>query len=425
MRNSHGRTLLRRRVDGSRPSLAAAPAAPGRASLRAARYPGGVDQRLDRARGWSRPGRPSRRAPRARRRRPCWRRSASCGSSARPSGPTAPPRPRRARPRRRAPGRAPPPSGSGSARSGRRARARAGSMVSLSSATIILLPSYSCSCSRPEGTFSSEATSRIAKPASRSSSAALRTAQAAFLDSFSSFASIAMRPFGGARGGVDLDHDVALLAAAGGALVADVVRDVAARGGHLLDQLEGVLLELAALAGAALALGGQLEPRPRARRAAASPRPRAGRSSRSAARCASPERFTSCTTDALKSASGLCPSWAENWRSRSWRESLSDFATSSFTWCCTAVLRSSAEVLRDQLGELLGLGVEQLRHRAAVLAEEALELLHEALLDRPRPIREGALGLRGRMLRARGGPPRPRRRWPRGRARARRSRARR
>ena len=35
---------------------------------------------------------------RARRRRPCWRRSASCGSSARPSAPTAPPRRRRARP---------------------------------------------------------------------------------------------------------------------------------------------------------------------------------------------------------------------------------------------------------------------------------------------------------------------------------------
>ena len=187
------------------------------------------------------------------------------------------------------------------------------------------------------------------------------------------------------------------LAAAGGALVADVVRDVAARGGHLLDQVEGLLLELAALAGAALALGRQLEPRPRARRAAASPRPRAGRSSRPAAR-ARRRTLHLVTTEALKSASGLCPSSAENWRSSSWRESLSDFADQLLHLVLHGGVAVEPEVPRDQLGELLGLGVERLRHRAAVLADETLELLHEPLLDRPRPIREGALGLRGRML---------------------------
>ena len=189
-------------------------------------------------------------------------------------------------------------------------------MVALSRATIILLPSYSCSCWRPEGTFSSEATSRIANPASRSSSAAFSTAQAAFLESFSSFASIAMRPLAAPE------------AASISITMSPFFPPLAERssptwcatspraGCQLLDELEGMLLELPALAGAALALRGQLglgltrvvealhlalelgdlldQPLLRVARA-----------------------LHRLDDGALKSASGLWPSWAENWRSRS------------------------------------------------------------------------------------------------------------
>ena len=58
----------------------------------------------------------------------------------------------------------------------------------------------------------------------------------------------------------------------------------------------------------------------------------------------------------------------------------------------------AAEVLGHQLGELVGVGVERLRHRAAVLSEEALELLLEAVGDLARALGEGVLGLRGRAL---------------------------
>ena len=56
------------------------------------------------------------------------------------------------------------------------------------------------------------------------------------------------------------------------------------------------------------------------------------------------------------------------------------------------------EVLRDQFGELVRLRVEQLRHCAAVLAEEALELLHQPLFDRPGAVREGTFRVRGGAL---------------------------
>ena len=270
-------------------------------------------------------------------------------------------------------------------------------MVSLSSATIILLPSYSCSCWRPDGTFSSEATSRIAKPASRSSSAAFSTSQARSWT--------AARPSRRSRCGHRRRPEAAsisitmspCLAAAGGALVADVVRDVAARSGHLLDQVERLLLELAALAGAALALRRQLQ--------------------LGLARVVQPLHLALELGDLLDQPllRDARPLHLVHHRSLEVgqrvvpvlggelaQQVLAGVAQRLRHQLLHLVLHGGvaveAEVARDQLGELLRLGVEQLRHRAAVLADEALELLHEPLLDRPRPIREGALGLRGRML---------------------------
>ena len=114
--------------------------------------------------------------------------------------------------------------------------------------------------------------------------------------------------------------------------------------------------------------------------------------------CDSPERFTSRTTAALKSASGLWPSSAENWRSSSCRDSLSSLGDELLDLVLDGGAAVAAEVLGDQLGELVGVRVEHLRHRAAVLAEEALELLLEALADLARALGEGVLGLRRRPL---------------------------
>ena len=176
------------------------------------------------------------------------------------------------------------------------------------------------------------------------------------------------------------------------ALVADVVRDVAARQRHLLDHVERALLELAALAGAALALGGEL-----GLRLAGVVQPlhlalqlaelfnqlvvRLGAAS------------TSRTTAALKSASGLWPSSAENWRTSSCRDSTSAFVSSSLSWCCTAVLRSAPKLLATSSDKLLRVRVKRFRHRAALLAEEVLELLLEAVRDLRCSLREGLLDL--------------------------------
>ena len=187
------------------------------------------------------------------------------------------------------------------------------------------------------------------------------------------------------------------LAAAGGALVTDVVRDVAARRGHLLDQVEGLLLELAALAGAALALRRQLEP--------------------GLARVVQPLHLALEVGDLLDQPllRHARPLHLVHHRSLEVGQRVvpvlgGELAQQVLTGVAQRLRHQllhlvlhggvavEAEVARDQLGELLRLGVEQLRHRAAVLAEEALELLHEPFLDRPRPIREGTLGLRGRML---------------------------
>ena len=119
--------------------------------------------------------------------------------------------------------------------------------------------------------------------------------------------------------------------------------------------------------------------------------------------CDSPERFTSRTTAALKSASGLWPSSAENWRSRSWRESLQRLRDQLLDLVLDGGVAVAAEVLGDQLGELVGVGVEHLRHRAAVLAEEALELLLEALADRRARARRRRARPPPRPARTRGG----------------------
>ena len=75
----------------------------------------------------------------------------------------------------------------------------------------------------PTGTFSSPATTSTPKAASRSAIAALSSVQASFLrQSCLSLASKTIRPERPALGGADLDHGVALLAAALGVLVAGV-----------------------------------------------------------------------------------------------------------------------------------------------------------------------------------------------------------
>ena len=51
------------------------------------------------------------------------------------------------------------------------------------------------------------------------------------------------------------------------------------------------------------------------------------------------------------------------------------------------------EVAGDQLRELVAVGVEDLGHRAPVLADEALELLLEVVPDLPCPLGEGVLRL--------------------------------
>ena len=75
---------------------------------------------------------------------------------------------------------------------------RSPSGSSRSTATIILLPSYSVSCSRPAGNFSSSATTSTANVAARASIAAL-SFQASFFESRLSLSSKTMRPRQGPR----------------------------------------------------------------------------------------------------------------------------------------------------------------------------------------------------------------------------------
>ena len=235
-----------------------------------------------------------------------------------------------------------------------------------------------------------------------------------------------MRAFAGPEARVHLDHDVAALAAARPSAVSPTWWATSPRAGAIRSTASKTRCSKARpLLRAALVLGRQLAPRPRARRAAACTSPSSLRSFSSSPSLVSRCCFISRTTAALKSASGLWPSSAENWRSRSWRDSWSSLAVDSLIWCCTAVLRSPPKCCASCSASSLGVGVERLGHRAAVLAEELLEALLELLGDRR---------ARGRRTHAR--PPRtpartrcargpPRRRWPPGRAPARRSRARR
>ena len=90
---------------------------------------------------------------------------------------------------------------------------------------------------------------------------------------------------------------------------------------------------------------------------------------------------------ALKSASGLLSSAAENCRTRSSRDFVSDSVTSSRTRCCTALellvredlvqLPREVPVLRPE--HLVDLAAEVLRDRAGLVGELLVELTRRAL----------------------------------------------
>ena len=271
-----------------------------------------------------------------------------------------------------------PPSGSGSGRSGRRARARGASSVSLSSVTIILLPSYSCSGSRPDGHLLVGGDDQ-----DREAGVALGERRVERLPGPVLRELLVLR----------VDRDARLRRARRRRRPRSRCRPSCRRSRSARRRRGGrrrrARRPSASTSSNACCSNARPLPVPRSRSAASSASasraswrrftsPSSCASFSISLSCDSPERFTSRTTAALKSASGLWPSSAENWRSRSWRDSLQRLRDELLDLVLHGGAAVAAEVLGDQLGELVGVGVEHLRHRAAVLAEEALELLLEA-----------------------------------------------
>ena len=160
-----------------------------------------------------------------------------------------------------------------------------------------------------------------------------------------------------------------------------MVRHVAARDRHPLDHLEGPLLEVASLRGAAIVLGRQLggglvgvaqpldlglergglldlilQDRLNGLGLADHRRLEVG------------QRVVAVLGRELLAAAPCATR-------RATRVSISR------TWCWTAVERSVAEQLGELVGHLVGVGLERLRHRAASSPRNSLEALVEALGD--------------------------------------------
>ena len=177
-----------------------------------------------------------------------------------------------------------------------------------------------------------------------------------------------------------------------------MVGDVAAGGGQLLEELERLLLERAALAGAPLALGGELD---------------LGLLGVAQALHLALELGDLLDQLVLRLAGALDRAHdlglevgqrvvavlgGELAQQVLARVAQRPSRRCSLTWCCTAVLRSPPKCRAISSVSSSAVGVEHLRHRAAVLADEALELLLEVLADPAGALGEGVLGLGRRAL---------------------------
>ena len=255
---------------------------------------------------------------------------------------------------------------------GRRSRAPSPSGSSRSTATISLLPSYSCSCSRPAGTRSSPATTSTAIARGARRHALVELGPSLVLGELLVLGlehdPAGRRPLGRA----ELDQGVALLAPALGLLAAGVggadrPRDAAIRSIARVDPL----LEAEALAGAASSASASAVGSASAARVALSARPTsrgqrldplAVRLRASAAGGGARASRDARTIAPLKSRRGLdsvlgregfvrAPSAGVEWRAE----------TISLICCWTEPSALGVEGVRDPLGELLVARLERTR----------------------------------------------------------------